>query len=126
MILRSTSLIAVVSAVLFTASLAAGQAVTAPTPEPKVSDKKATAKPSPTPDLKAPAKPLTAEQVVDSSLYIYGFGGGRVTLNQIRKTTFERGKTTLIGPDGKIVAAIHSEVNMEAHADQALSALQSG
>ena len=51
---------------------------------------------------KAPATPLTAEQVVDSTLFIYGFGGGRTTLNQIRKTTFEKGKTTLIGADGKI------------------------
>lgn len=34
--------------------------------------------------------------------------------------------TFAIGVDRKVVAAIHSEVNMDAHADQALAALTSG
>lgn len=46
-------------------------------------------------------KGLTVEQIVESTIFVYGFPGGRETLNQIRKTTFERGKTTQISPDGK-------------------------
>ncbi|MEP6944505.1 MAG: hypothetical protein ABJA02_01210 [Acidobacteriota bacterium] len=98
--MRFRSFITVVFAVLFAATMAAGQIATGPVE--KTGDKKATAKPAPTPDIKAPAKPLTAEQIVDSTLFIYGFGGGRATLNQIRKTTFERGKTSLTGADGKV------------------------
>jgi len=44
---------------------------------------------------------LTAEQVVESTIYVYGFPGGRETLNQIRKTTFERGKITQTNAEGK-------------------------
>ncbi len=46
-------------------------------------------------------KGLTVEQIVESTIFVYGFPGGRETLNQIRKTTFERGKTTQISLDGK-------------------------
>lgn len=60
------------------------------------------AKPTPTPDKNAPAKPVTAEQVVETALFVYGVGGGRATLNQIRKTTIERGRTTYTAVDGKI------------------------
>lgn len=45
---------------------------------------------------------LTAEQVVESAIFIYGFPGGRETLNQIRKTTFERGRMTQTNAEGKI------------------------
>lgn len=45
---------------------------------------------------------LTAEQVVESVIYIYSFTGGRDALNQIRKTTFERGKYTTFLSDGKV------------------------
>ncbi len=48
-----------------------------------------------------PTKGLTVEQIVESVIFVYGFPGGRETLNQIRKTTFERGKLTQIGADGK-------------------------
>ena len=58
-------------------------------------------KATPTPDTKAPAKPATAEQISEAAIFIYGFGGGRVTLDQIRKTTIEKGKTTFIYADGK-------------------------
>lgn len=84
----------------FAASVASAQSV--PASGEKTVVRKAAAKPVPTPVVKAPAKPLTAEQIVDSTIYFYGFGGGRVTLNQIRKTTFERGKTTLTTADGKV------------------------
>lgn len=47
-------------------------------------------------------KDATAEQVAESTIYIYGaLGGGREYLNQIRKTTVERGKVALINADGK-------------------------
>lgn len=71
--------------------------------------------PAPTPGtVTAPAKPVatakidlrdlqTAEQVVEASLiYSYGFGAGRALLNQIRKTTSERGQATYTGADGKV------------------------
>ncbi|HEY0657048.1 MAG TPA: hypothetical protein VGD05_01165 [Pyrinomonadaceae bacterium] len=44
---------------------------------------------------------LTAEQVAESVIVIYGFPGGRQTLNQIRKTTIERGKINTISADGQ-------------------------
>lgn len=47
------------------------------------------------------SKNFTAEQIVESSIFIYGFPGGRETLNQIRKTTFERGKITQVNAEGK-------------------------
>lgn len=43
----------------------------------------------------------TAEQIAESVIFVYGFPGGRETLNQIRKTTFERGKITLVNAEGK-------------------------
>ncbi len=99
MFLRFRSFITIICAVFFAASLAAAQGT--PAAGAKKDDKKVAAKPTATPDPKAPSKPLTVEQVVENALFIYGFGGGRATLNQIRKTTFERGKTTLTKPDGK-------------------------
>jgi hypothetical protein len=44
---------------------------------------------------------LTAEQVVESTIFVYGGGLGRVNLNQIRKFTDERGKLTTIDAKGK-------------------------
>ena len=67
-----------------------------PTPQ------KDTAKPAPTPDKNASAKPVTAEAIVETALFVYGLGGGRGTLNQIRKTTIERGRTTYTAADGKV------------------------
>ena len=48
------------------------------------------------------AKNPTAESVVESSIVVYGGFGGRNTLNQIRKTTLERGKMTLTNEDGTV------------------------
>lgn len=57
--------------------------------------------PAPTPSPSPVATPtpprggtqeLNAEQVAESSIIIYGRGGGRLVLDQIRRTTFERGK----------------------------------
>lgn len=69
-----------------------------PTPEPAKT-------PRPTPTPKGVAKVTTAEQVVESSIFLYGFPGGRATLNQIRKTTQERGTAKITNPDGRIEQA---------------------
>ncbi len=44
---------------------------------------------------------LTAEQIAESAIFVYGFPGGRETLNQIRKTTFERGRMSQLNAEGK-------------------------
>ena len=78
-----------------------------PTPAPAATDKKAVKKPEPTPTpppvtaIKGVPKLLTAEQVMESAIFLYGYPGGRATLNQIRKTTLEKGKTTYADSDGK-------------------------
>lgn len=64
--------------------------------------KKQVTKAEPTPDSKATTKPVTAEQVAESSIFFYGFPAGRTTLNQIRKTTFERGTSNITKPDGQV------------------------
>lgn len=46
-------------------------------------------------------KNATAEQVAESTIVVYGGFGGRAILNQIRKTTVERGKISVINADGK-------------------------
>lgn len=75
--------------------------------------------PTPTPAATPPAEPniiapstgsagrnaptaYTAEQIVVSSQFIYGLGGGKAVLDQIRKTTFERGKAQIAEADGKM------------------------
>lgn len=68
------------------------------------------ATPTPTPDTKAPVKPATAEQISEAAIFIYGFGGGRITLDQIRKTTIEKGKTTFTYADGKSEQASYQRV----------------
>lgn len=45
-------------------------------------------------------KLATADSVVESTIVIYAFPTGRDILNQIRKTTIERGKTSFTKPDG--------------------------
>ncbi len=78
------------------------------TPTPVRDAKPATVKPSPTPDPKSgPIKAVTAEQVVETTLFIYGLGGGRDKLNQIRKTSFERGKSNYTAADGKVEPATY-------------------
>ena len=70
-----------------------------------------------TPGTAAAAKPAapakfdlkeltSADQVVEASLIgAYGYGSGRQLLNQIRKTTAERGQATYTSADGKIEKA---------------------
>ncbi len=45
-------------------------------------------------------KNVTAEQVAESAVVIYGGLGGRENLKQIRKTAFERGKISVTNSEG--------------------------
>lgn len=47
-------------------------------------------------------KNVTAEGVAESVVVVYGGLIGRNSLNQIRKTTFERGKMTIANEDGSV------------------------
>ena len=47
----------------------------------------------------------TVEQIVESSIIVYAFPGGREKMNQIRKTEMERGKLMMAGADGEVVNA---------------------
>ena len=81
-------------------------------------EKPAAALATPTPVKSAPpVKPLdkttaagavTAEQVVESVIAIYGFGGGRAVLNQVRRNGVERGEITRMGSDGRTETADYS------------------
>jgi hypothetical protein len=97
-LVRFRSIVSIIFVALFAAAFVVAQQ---PAEKTEKTVKKEAAKPVATPDPKTITKPSTAEQVADSAIFIYGFGGGRTTLNQIRKTTFERGKTTITGVDGK-------------------------
>lgn len=58
-------------------------------------------KPAPTPaavNSKDAAKNLTAEQLAESVIFIYG---GRPALNQIRKTALERGRISVTNAEGR-------------------------
>ncbi|MEP7213113.1 MAG: hypothetical protein ABI791_08565 [Acidobacteriota bacterium] len=89
---------------------AAGQTVTGDTKAPsKTVEKKDPATTDENKVPKAPkssskdtAKPVTAEQVAESAILVYAFPGGRVTLDQIRKTAVESGKTSVMNADGKV------------------------
>jgi len=75
-----------------------------PVPTPEKKDEKAQSQNPGTPKASKEAanKPVTAEQVIESVILIYGFPGGRERLNQIRKTTIEKGKTRLTAADGHV------------------------
>ncbi|MEQ1646116.1 MAG: hypothetical protein ABL959_21875 [Pyrinomonadaceae bacterium] len=45
---------------------------------------------------------LTAEQVAEATIGFYGFPVGRPLLDQIRKTTFERGVANITNAEGKV------------------------
>jgi len=79
------------------------------TPAPTKEEKKAAQKEEKksTPSQKEVLKNLTAEQVAELSISIYGLGGGRPILNQIRKTAFERGKISFTNSDGRINQATY-------------------
>lgn len=58
--------------------------------------------PEPLPAVKGPAKLTTGDQVAELAIVFYGLPGGRDTLNQIRKTTLERGTSSVTNADGKV------------------------
>ena len=74
-------------------------------------------KPTPAPAAIVPGKGananMTADQVAETVVFFYGFPGyvtqpmGRERLNQIRKTTIEKGRTTVTGADGKTEQATY-------------------
>ena len=47
------------------------------------------------------SKNATAEQIAESTVYIYGGLGGRDLLKQIRKSTIERGKISVVNLEGR-------------------------
>lgn len=73
---------------------------TKPTPTP-------TPPPAPTAVAanKLDTKNFTAEQIAEGTIFIYGNGGGRITLGQIRKTTLERGTAIYTNAQGEIERA---------------------
>lgn len=75
--------------------LAAGVFAQEKTPNPTP------AKPNPTPVAsKGVQKPTTAEQVVETSIFLYT--GGRGALDQVRKTTSERGQSKITSANGQV------------------------
>lgn len=81
--------------------------------ETKPKEAKPTPVATPVTNSKTVGKLENAEQVAESAVFIYGFPGfltspiGRERLNQIRKTTLERGSTTLTASDGKVERATY-------------------
>src|SRR5262245_13236270 len=83
----------------------------------KETKKKEEPKPTPTPtpakeeskqkkvDPKEAMKNPTVEQVVESSIVIYAYPGGRAKMTQIRKTEMERGKLMTTAADGQVTNA---------------------
>lgn len=103
MFLRSRSILTFVlltfGAVLGVAAQSAPSITVAPNATPTPAAKK----PEPTPPVaKLDPKNLTAEQVIESAIFVYGYPGGRALLNQIRKTTTERGRSSYTAADGKV------------------------
>lgn len=98
---RVRSLFLFVFVLSLCASVSIGQE-TPPRQDPAVAIKKEEPKPTATPTAFDPTKPLTAEQLVEVASIVYGGGGGRITLNQIRKTTFERGRLKALNAEGKM------------------------
>jgi hypothetical protein len=81
-----------------------------PTPNATAKEpKKEEPKPTPTKISKEAAREAlknpTAEQVVESSIVIYAYPGGREKMKQIRKTEMERGKLVMTGADGQVTNA---------------------
>jgi hypothetical protein len=62
-----------------------------------------TAKPSPAlPAAKLNVKPTTAEDVAELAVFFYAPPGGRATMDQIRKTTQEHGRTSVTNAAGRV------------------------
>ena len=118
MISRFNILTPLAIAVLFLAHMVAAQEPTTQKPAEKKPEEavtqektgeKKTEKPAPSViSSKDAAKNVTAEQVAESSIMVYGgLVGGRATLNQIRKTAFEKGKISITNAEGKTEQATY-------------------
>lgn len=73
-----------------------------PTPTPLPTGTPITAKPLTAKE--ALANP-TAETITETALFVYALAGGRPVLEQIRKTTIERGKTSVMNGEGRMETA---------------------
>jgi len=88
------------------ASLAAAQNIAESKEKPAKPDKKEAKKAEKSgKQQSADLSKVTAEQVAESTIVIYGGLLGRQNLNQIRKTTFERGKIHITDAAGKTETA---------------------
>lgn len=76
-------------------------------PAEQNTEKKDEKKPAANAASKDLVKNPTAEVVAESVIFIYGLGGGRQTLNQIRKTALERGKINVMNGEGKFDQATY-------------------
>jgi len=68
-------------------------------------EKKPVATVAPVISAKDAAKNPNAEQIIETTIFIYGLGGGRAILNQIRKTAIERGKISVANAAGTLEKA---------------------
>ncbi|HEX6124671.1 MAG TPA: hypothetical protein VFZ23_04795 [Pyrinomonadaceae bacterium] len=84
----------------------AGLAQQAVQPRQAAAPPKEEKKPTPA-SAKDAAKNPTADMVAESTIFIYGQGGGRQILNQIRKTAQERGKISVANAEGKMDQATY-------------------
>ena len=96
---------------MFAVSFALGQTEPSPSPTPTPAATPVSGKPVPgNVAPKFDLKNITADQVIETSLVAaYAYGVGRPLLNQIRKTTAERGKAVYTGADGKAEAASYQK-----------------
>ncbi|MGB7070924.1 MAG: hypothetical protein WBD22_15640 [Pyrinomonadaceae bacterium] len=63
---------------------------------------------------KGDAKTITAEQIAETTIAVYGFPAGRVTLDQIRKTAIERGNIEVMNAEGKMDQASYQKWSIRA------------
>ena len=59
-------------------------------------------------------KTVTADQIAESMIFVYGLGGGRQILNQIRKTAIERGKISYTTAAGRTDQATYQRFTQRA------------
>lgn len=81
---------------------AAAQDAPQPTPAPLPTGSPVTARPQ---TVKEALANPTAETITETALFVYALAGGRPVLDQIRKTTIERGKTTVMNGEGRMETA---------------------
>lgn len=104
MFLHFKSFILSVSIIFIGVFAVIGQSAVQPPPDapPKEGNNKQAKPPKPQ-NTKIAEQGFTAEQVAESAVFIYGlYAGGRAGLNQIRKTSVERGKMTITNADGTV------------------------